>query len=210
MFTRLATVALLALAPAIAGATTIIDGSFEAAGAGVGDYCYDGLPFGSGACPAGAWGTAGGVIRSGSAAWGSTTAADGDYYGMLQGSQVRSQTVVATSTSGLSLNWSDANRTNNGGAHSYTVTVNGATLGTYTSGFGGFVAKSTGAFGVVAGNSYTIAFNGIADGDTTSFIDSVSLAVVPEPTSWALHITGFGLVGLARRRQNNRVGVNFA
>ena len=209
MFLRMLTVATLAIVPAMASASTIVDGSFEAAGSGVSDYCYDGLPFGSGPCPAGAWGTAAGVIHSGSAAWGGTTTADGDYYGMLQGAQVLSQTFVAAETAGLALNWADANRTNNGGAHSYTVTVNGATVGTYTSGFGGFVAKSSAKFGVVSGQSYTVAFNGIADGDTTSFIDSVSLATVPEPTSWALLITGFGLVGFALRRKTNSEAVNF-
>nr|WP_295671633.1 PEPxxWA-CTERM sorting domain-containing protein [Sphingomonas sp.] len=210
MFVRVIAAAALAIVPIMASASTIVDGSFEAAGTGIADYCYDGLPYGSGPCPAGAWGNAAGVIRSGSGAWGGTTAADGDYYGMLQGGQVLSQTFVAAETAGLMLNWADANRTNNGGAHSYTVTVNGATVGTYTSGFGGFVAKSSAKFGVVSGQSYTVAYNGIVDGDTTSFIDSVSLATVPEPASWALLITGFGFVGLARRRRNKRVGVNFA
>lgn len=111
MLLRLLTVAALAAVPAIAGASAIIDGSFEAAGAGIGDYCYDGLPYGSGPCPVGAWGTAGGVIRSGSGAWGGTAAADGDYYGLLQGGQVLTQTFVATATSGLTLNWADANGT---------------------------------------------------------------------------------------------------
>jgi len=202
MMIRLLAATALAALPAMAGATTIVDGSFEAAGTGVADFCYDGFSAGGNApCPAGAWGTAAGVIHSGSGAWGGTMTPDGNYFGMLQGGQVLSQTVVASATSGLSLNWIDANRTNNGGPHSYTVTVNGATLGTYTSGFSGFAAESTGPFGVIAGQSYTIAFNGIANGDTTSFIDSVSLATVPEPASWALMLAGFGMVGFAVRRR---------
>ena len=205
MMLRMLAAAVLATAPAIAGATTIVDGSFEAAGAGVADYCYDGLNFGSGPCPAGAWGDAGGVIRSGSGAWGGTTTPDGNYYGMLQGGQVLSQTFVATATSGLALNWIDANRTNNGGPHSYTVTINGVSVGTYTSGFGGFVAETSAKFGVTAGQSYTVAFNGIANGDTTSFIDGVTLATVPEPASWALMLAGFGLVGVAVRRRGTAV-----
>ena len=198
----LATAALVAI-PAIAGATTIVDGSFEAAGVGVGDYCYDAFPAGGNApCAPNAWGTNAGVIKSGSAAWGSTTTPAGGYYGMLQASQVLSQTFVATDTSGLVLGWLDANRTNNGGAHSYTVTVNGTSVGTYTSGFNGFVAETSAEFGVIAGQSYTVAFNGIANGDTTSFIDGVALTAVPEPASWALMLAGFGLIGVAARRRS--------
>jgi len=202
-FVRLAALALLAFAPAVVGATTIVDGSFEAAGVGVGDYCYDGFAAGGNAqCSPNAWGTNGGIIRSGSAAWGGTTTPAGSYFGMLQGAQTQAQTVVATSNGVLALTWLDANRTNNGGAHSYTVTVNGNLLGTYTSGFGGFVAKSAPTFNGLTGQSYTIAFNGIANGDTTSFIDDVALAVVPEPATWAMLLAGFGLVGFAMRRRS--------
>jgi hypothetical protein len=199
---RLAAAAIVALSPLAAHATSLVDGSFEAAGAGVGDYCYDGFAAGGNpACSPGAWGTQGGVIRSGSGAWGGTTTPAGNYYGMLQGAQVLSQTVVATSNGTLALSWIDANRTNNGGAHSYTVSVNGNVLGTYTSGFGGFVAKSA-TFGGLSGQSYTIAFNGIVAGDTTSFIDNATLAVVPEPATWAMLFAGFGLVGFAMRRRS--------
>lgn len=200
---QIAAATVLAFAPVAAGATALVDGSFEAAGAGVGDYCYDGFAAGGNpACGPGAWGANGGVIRSGSGAWGGTTTPAGDYYGMLQGAQVLSQTVVATSNGALGLTWIDANRTNNGGPHSYTVTVNGSGIGTYTSGFGGFVARSATSFNGVAGQSYTVAFNGIANGDTTSFIDSVALAVVPEPATWAMLLAGFGLVGFAMRRRS--------
>ncbi len=202
MLVRLLAAAALAAAPAIAAATTIIDGSFEAAGTGVTDYCYDGVAAGgNAACPPGAWGVNGGVIHSGSAAWGGTTTPDGNYYGMLQANETLSQTVVATATGGLALNWIDTNR-NGYGIHSYTVTVNGATLGTYSSTYGAFVPKTSGEFGVVAGQSYTIAFNGLANGDTTSFIDGVALTAVPDAPTWALLVAGFGLVGVAARRRS--------
>lgn len=199
---RFLTAAALTAAPVAVHATALIDGNFEAAGAGVSDYCYDGFAAGGNpACGTGAWGTAGGVIRSGSGAWGGTTTPAGNYYGMHQGGQVLSQTVVATSNGALALTWIDANRTNNGGLHSYTATVNGASLGSYTSAFGAFAAKSGTRFNGVSGQSYTIAFNGVAAGDTTSFIDRVGLAVVPEPKTWALLVAGFALVGFAMRRR---------
>ncbi len=205
MLFRLFAAGALAVIPAVTSATTIVDGSFEAAGAGVADYCYDGFAAGgNAACPPGAWGVNGGVIHSGSAAWGSTTTPDGSYYRMLQANQILAQTVVATATGGLTLDWIDSNRVNYG-IHSYAVTVNGASLGTFTSAYGPFVARATAEFGVVAGQSYTIAFNGIANGDTTSFIDSVSLTTVPEPASWVLLVAGFGLVGFAARRRSTSV-----
>ncbi len=206
MLSRLLIVTALAVVPAVAGATALVDGSFEAAGAGVSDYCYDAFAAGGNApCAPNAWGTNGGVIHSGSSAWGGTTTPDGNYYGMLQANQTLTQTVVATATGGLALSWIDANRNNNGGLHSYTVSVNGASLGTYTSGFGAFVARTSGKFGAIAGQSYTISFDGIANGDTTSFIDAVALTTVPEPASWALMVAGFGLVGFAARRRSAAV-----
>lgn len=200
---RIVVAAALAFSPLAAHATSIVDGSFEAAGAGVSDYCYSAFPAGGNApCGPGAWGTAAGVIKSGSSAWGGTTTPAGSYYGMLQQNQIISQTVVATSNGALGLSWLDANRTNNGGAHSYTVTVNGDVIGVYTSGFSGFTAKSV-TFNGLTGQSYTVAFNGIYGGsDTASFIDNVALAVVPEPATWAMLLAGFGLVGFAMRRRS--------
>lgn len=202
LLTRMLAAAAIAILPVATHATAITDGSFEAAGAGVSDYCYNGFAAGGNpACGPGAWGTAAGVIRSGSAAWGGTTTAAGNYYGMLQNAQVLSQTVLATSNGALALTWLDANRTNNGGAHSYSVTVNGVSVGSFTSGFGGFVAKSAATFNGVAGQSYVIAFNGVNGGDTTSFIDNVALGVVPEPATWAMFLAGFGLIGFSMRRR---------
>ena len=204
-FLTLIAVAVVAAAPLAAQTTAIIDPGFEGKGSssGVTNYCYDGFSAGgNAACSVGEWGTAGGIIRSGNADWGGTTIPDGIYYGMLQKSQVLSQTIVATSNSTLALTWLDANRTNNGGLHSYTVTVNGVSLGEFTS-QAGFLAKAAPTFTGTSGGVYKIAFNGIYDGtDTASFIDNVQLTVVPEPAIWGLMLTGFGLVGIAARRRS--------
>ncbi len=207
MISRLIAVAMLA-APALAAATTIVDGSFETKGAttpGLSDYCYDGFSAGGRPiCAAGSW-TGGGVIVSGAGAWGGTTTPDGNYYGFVQGSSVVSTTFTATATSLQILTWADANRTNNGGIQSYVVSLSdGVTitnLGTYNSAFGGFVAKSSGPFLLTAGSAYTLSYSGVFSDDRTSFIDSVALAAVPEASTWAMLLAGFAMVGFAMRRR---------
>lgn len=204
---RLLAAALLAAAPIAGHATTLIDGSFETKGATtpVTDYCYDGFATGGGpACAASPW-QGGGVIISASVPWGGTAAVDGTYYGFVQSTETLSQTFSATSTTGLVATWLDANRTNNGGIQSYTVSVthgvNVFNLGTFSGTAGQFNAKSSSAFGVTAGESYTLSFTGLSNEDRTAFIDNVSLTAVPEPTAWAMLIAGFGLVGGAARRR---------
>lgn len=53
------------------------------------------------------------------------------------------------------------------------------------------------------------------NGDNSNFLDNVSVelvsGVVPEPTTWAMSIIGFGLIGLiARRRARNATVARFA
>nr|WP_310523844.1 PEPxxWA-CTERM sorting domain-containing protein [Polymorphobacter sp.] len=201
-----------------ASATTLVDGSFETKGAatpGLSDYCYDGFSAGGRPiCAASPW-TGGGVIVTGAGPWGGTTTPAGNYYGFVQGTSVVSQSFTATETGTGVLTWIDANRGNQGGLQSYTVSIfDGTTttgLGTYTSALGGFVGRSTASFGLINGTSYTLSFTGLTtyigtnDSDRTSFIDNVVLtstaATVPEPSTWAMLIAGFGLVGFAARRR---------
>ena len=206
-FTNLLVAAMLCGTTFAVNATTLVDGSFEAKGAStpVTDYCYDGFATPGGpACAASPW-TGNGVIISGSGPWGGTAAADGIYYAFVQGLGVLSQSFTATSTSGLGVSWIDSNRSNNGGLQSYTVSISdGITttgLGTYTSNIGGFVARTSSPFSTVSGTTYTLSFTGLSNEDRTAFIDNVSLAVVPEPATWALLIGGFAMVGFAARRR---------
>ncbi|WP_185965035.1 FxDxF family PEP-CTERM protein [Glacieibacterium frigidum] len=195
-----------------ASATTLIDGSFETKGAStpVTDYCYDTFPAaGNPQCAPSAWTGTSGVIISNSGPWGNTAAADGNYYAFVQGLSTLSQSFTATATSSLTLSWLDANRTNNGGQQSYTVSISGGAstidLGTYTSGFGSFVARTSSPFLAVSGTTYTLTFTGLSAEDRTSFIDGVALAAVPEPATWGLMIVGFGMVGFAARRRRTSV-----
>lgn len=193
-----------------AGAVTLVDGSFEIQGAAlpVTDYCYNAFATPGGpACAAGAWGPDGGVILTGSGAWGGTITPDGRYFGFVQGTSVVSQSFTADANGTGIVSWIDTNRTNNGGAQSYDVTIfDGTTttsIGSYTSAAGPWASRTSSSFSLVNGTTYTLAFTGLSQEDRTSFIDSVSLATlpVPEAATWTMLIAGFGLVGAAARRR---------
>lgn len=58
-------------------------------------------------------------------------------------------------------------------------------------------------FTVSTAGSYNIVFTQSAGSPNIgNLIDNVSLTVVPEPASWAMMITGFGIVGGAMRRRH--------
>lgn len=213
-----ALVAALALANAPALATTLADGGFETKGAAlpVSSYCYDNVSAGDGFCAASSWvnlTSNSGVIKSGAGAWGGLGAAQGSYYGFIQVAGVLAQSFTAIETGTGVLNWLDANRAGYGGLQSYDVTlVNGSTtqfLGNYNSAIGSFVARTSSSFALANGVTYSLRFTGLAQSDSTAFIDNVVLTstAVPEPASWAMLLGGFGLVGVAARRRRSGVAV---
>ncbi|HZZ31755.1 MAG TPA: PEPxxWA-CTERM sorting domain-containing protein [Phenylobacterium sp.] len=51
------------------------------------------------------------------------------------------------------------------------------------------------------GDSVSLNFEGLATGANTRAIVDIQTAGVPEPTTWAMMISGFGLVGVAARRR---------
>jgi len=59
------------------------------------------------------------------------------------------------------------------------------------------------SFTFTANNEHTVIsfFNGTPAGDAYAGLDNVSLSAAPEPASWALMISGFGLMGAALRRR---------
>ncbi len=156
-----------------------------------------------------------GVIKSGGSAWGSVAAAQGSYYGFIQLAGVLAQSFTSTQTGTGVLSWLDTNRAAYGGLQSYDVTlVNGATaqfLGNFTSAVGGFVARTSSSFVLANGLTYSLRFTGLAQNDSTAFIDNVVVTstAVPEPASWAMVIGGFGVIGIAARRRR-RSGVAVA
>jgi len=74
-----------------------------------------------------------------------------------------------------------------------------------------FWVKQTFKFTVAQDTTLAFAATGISN-SYGGYIDSVNLAAVPEPATWAMMIGGFGLVGgaMRRRRSSNAVAMKLA
>jgi hypothetical protein len=203
--------AMLALAPTFSQASTnlVSNGSFESVPFSMsgydGSYCYlnSAIYTCSGQLPG--WeGSVAPVMTSNSGAWGASpnTAADKFQIG-LQNTSFIQQSVSIASAGSYVLNWSDAPRTNWGGAETYEVRFDGVLLSTLTP------ASSQGwnlhsATFTTGSGSKLLTFQGLnSSGDSTAFIDNVSLtAAVPEPETWALMLAGVAGLGFWSRRRS--------
>lgn len=208
--------------PFAANASTTLDGSFETQGSGAtfysspgtsvggGDgYCYFGLATLD--CNNNTPWSGSGLINPLSAFGQPASAQDGDYYSFVQGSQnlTRQFTSTVAGISNLSL-WT-AGRTNNGGVQTVSIFLNGSNVGNFTT------SQSTPtwferSFAVNLVNGLNqIEFRGQTRNDQTAFIDNISIGAVPEPSTWAMLVLGFGLIGFAlRRSQAASTRVSFA
>ncbi len=191
-----------ALAAGSAQASTLLpDGGFETQGAASGisgSYCY------GTDCASGAWtfaplvgGSVGdGLISQSSGAWGAPIGNNSsNYFAFVQINGLFSQTFQATQSGSAVLDWIDAARTNSGGTETYNVLVNNALVGTYSPTNAAFAAETSLAFSLIAGDFYTVAFQGVDPNlnDNTAFIDNVSISVTPTPlpSTWVMLIAGF-------------------
>jgi hypothetical protein len=92
------------------------------------------------------------------------------------------------------------------GLNPYTVSFDGAPLGSFSPNASGWTARTTAVFTAVA-SSGTLSFAAPLHGyDNDAGIDAITLhgvgaAAVPEPAAWALMLVGFGGVGACLRRQ---------
>jgi PEP-CTERM motif len=71
-----------------------------------------------------------------------------------------------------------------------------------------FIATTGGFTSVLATNAGPLRWNGGSIGGILDFRAVVGAAAVPEPATWAMMLTGFGIVGTALRRRQ-RVSVSF-
>ncbi|UAJ12712.1 PEPxxWA-CTERM sorting domain-containing protein [Polymorphobacter megasporae] len=189
-----------------AGATTLIDGSFETPNLGAGGYSYSTQPVG--------WTGTGALVNAqGSSAWyGATPPAgqDGDQFYALQTSTSIYQNFTATKSGTLMVSWLSAGRPSSGsygGDQTYDVSVTGSgielgSLGTFTTHSGQAFEQLSGTAVVTAGQIYTVSFRGLSTSDETAFIDGVTVGSVPEAATWTMMIAGFAMVGSAARRRS--------
>jgi len=204
----LAAVSALASTPAMS-ATGLVDGGFESQAASVSSYCYFGFSTpGGAACDTGAWSAnpegGSGFQYEGNNPWPGNPTPDGSFYAFVQGGGVLQQ-IFSVATTGLySFDWLESGRTLGGydGDHYYEVFIDGAKIGSGTTTDNAtWLANGSSAVKLNAGQSYTLAFKGTYSGDTTSFIDAVSMNAVPEPATWAMMIVGMGGIGASMRRR---------
>jgi hypothetical protein len=163
------------------------------------------------ACGAGVWsmpspGTSG-IINSSDGAFPAITPADGDYFGFIQSGGYIQQTFIAAATGDFTLSWDDAGRAFHGGSNgdeTYELLIDDLSIFSGGTASGqSFTDETSKSFHLVAGQSYTLKFQGHASADETGFIDAISanVAGVPEPASWALMLGGFGGLGAMLRRR---------
>lgn len=202
--------ALLAMAPALSQASTnlVANGSFEnvpfAMSGYDGSYCY--LNSATYTCAAQLPGWEGSVapmMTSTSGAWSATKNTPSDLFQIgLQNNSFIGQSVAVASAGSYLLSWSDAGRPGYGTEH-YQVSFGGTVLDTLTTvgGQGWSLHSATFTAGI---GTQLLTFQGLnTSGDSTAFIDNVSLtAAVPEPSTWALMMGGIAGLGFMSRRRN--------
>ena len=191
----------------------LADGSFETQAGSVSNFCYfNAASPGGPACPTGAWtGSGTGFQIETNLAWPGAPTPDGTHYAFVQGTGTLSQTFVADASGLFAISWLAAGRPPGVefGDETYTLTVNGQSLGTFSTTTGQpFTQMISDPFAFILGTSYTLSFNGLpSSADNTAFIDAVQLTpAVPEPRTWAMMLLGFGVVGALIRRRSKRPG----
>ena len=208
-----------ALVPASAMAQ-VVDGSFEAQGAGnSGSFCYFNAPQFGQACSAGAW--TGGGVTSGlqdeaNPNFPGAPTPEGRFYAFIQSGYGAPGSITQRVTLGAGqfvFNWLDAGRPGSMGDQGYNLFFNGVSVFTGATTTGqAFTARTSGIV-TLAGGTYDLTFQALdSGGDNSAFIDGVSVAAaVPEAATWGMMILGFGAMGFAmRRRAKVRTNVSFA
>jgi len=203
--------ALLVGAPTYRASAQIADGSFETQ-APIEIGTNNGWCYGGGQTPACTgsgtpWQTSvnAGFQLDTNTDWPGTLTPAGSYYGFIQSGGSLTQQFTADASGTFILNFLDAGRNLNGyGDQTYEVLLNGSPIfnGSTTSGQA-FTDVTTSPFTLVMGNLYTLSFLGTTTADETAYIDAVGLAsAVPEPSTWAMMLLGFGAMGVATRRRH--------
>lgn len=123
--------------------------------------------------------------------------ADGSQFGVLQSRSSWMQSVNVVVPGPYLLTWSDAGRGESPGAYggdqTYWVRLDGVTLATYSTFSGQAFIPHQMVLQLTAG-SHSLRFSGqTVSGDQSAYVDAISLAPVPEPSTAALLAAGLAL-----------------
>lgn len=191
-------ISVLATASAFAASPSLLNSSFESTSVG-GGYAYGNV--------ATNWSFTGGagVSSNGTAWYGST--GSGSHFAFLQNTASITQSFVSTSAFNYTFSLDIALRPYYNVGQAVVVQLDGNQIGTFTP-TTSWSSVSASALNVGAG-SHTLAFLGTNPthaGDTSAFIDNVSMSVtaVPEPETYALMLAGLGLMGAISRRRKQK------
>ena len=151
----------------------------------------------------------------GANAWygtGSPTGFSGNQYAFVQGTGAFSQEFTATTAGQAAISWLTGSRPDFGafnGNQTYEVLLNGNVIyiGSTSSGQNFTLTDATAA--LLAGSN-TLEFLGLAKTDSTVFLDDVSVAAVPEASTWVMMLLGFFAVGFSIRRRRTGLAARLA
>jgi hypothetical protein len=147
-----------------------------------------------------------GTPPSGSPYFQGPAALSGNQYAFVQDQGAVSQTFNSTLAGATTIAFDVAGRGSSGhGTESVEALLNGVVIGSgTTTDFQGFQLVSL--TGTLNAGSNTLEFVGLTQlTDQTAFIENVSVAPVPEPSTWAMIILGFATLGFIGSRRNKKL-----
>lgn len=161
-------------------ADLLTNGGFEVGAPGIDNYFYPGA-----GSTVGGWTYNGGVaIANGTgSSWGSAPGANGSAFVALQAGGAISQNFggAGSGSQDLYLYWKDAGRSTFGGNQTYSVGIDGASAGNYSTVTGQAYGLQSLSLTVDTSVAHSLSFTGLSAGDNTSFLDNVILSTTPRP-----------------------------
>lgn len=169
----------------------LADGGFDSQAASVSQYCYNTN------CPGGAWSVAGnaGLIKQGNPDWPAPVPISPSFVAFLQGNfGTLSQSVTVPASGNYIVSFYLASRpltSGSGGDQTVQVTLAGQVVSqtALTSGqtFHRFLSVPV---NLTANTAYTLQLAGLASGDNTAFVDSVTVAPAGSVTRYSYDAKG--------------------